>query len=62
MTAAGVATLFITQEFVHADDGIEGNKGNISDSQIEKGMAWIAQNLPALFKLLRQRHHPRGSS
>ncbi|MGN6726396.1 MAG: DUF4159 domain-containing protein [Tepidisphaeraceae bacterium] len=47
MTAAGVATLFITQEFVHADEGIEGTRGNVKDAFINKGLAWIAQNFPA---------------
>ncbi|GIW75348.1 MAG: hypothetical protein KatS3mg104_0411 [Phycisphaerae bacterium] len=48
MTAAGVATLFITQEFLHANDGIEGNKGNIIDPWINKGLSWIAKNFPIL--------------
>ncbi len=48
MTAAGVATLFITQEFLHANDGIEGNKGNIADPWINKGLGWVAKNLPEL--------------
>jgi hypothetical protein len=48
MTAAGVATLFITQEFLHADDGIEGNKGNIVDPWINKGLGWISKNFDDL--------------
>ncbi len=48
MTAAGVATLFITQEFLHANDGIEGNKGNINDPWINKGLGWVAKALPEL--------------
>jgi hypothetical protein len=48
MTAAGVATLFITQEFLHANEGIEGNKGNIVDPWINKGLAWVAKNFNKL--------------
>ena len=40
MTAAGLATLFITQEYVHRNDGINGG-GNIVDPHIEKGMAFM---------------------
>lgn len=48
MTAAGVATLFITQEFLRANEGIEGNKGNIVDPWINKGLSWIAKNFQTL--------------
>lgn len=48
MTAAGVATLFITQEFLHADEGLDGTKGNIVDPWINKGLAWVAKAFPDL--------------
>ncbi|HEX8339557.1 MAG TPA: DUF4159 domain-containing protein [Tepidisphaeraceae bacterium] len=48
MTAAGVATLFITQEFLHADAGIEGTKGNVTDPRITKGLERIAAFFPGL--------------
>ena len=43
MTAAGVATLFITQEFNHRDDGTRCS-GNIKDEHIDRGLAWIASH------------------
>jgi len=44
MTAAGVASLFITQEFLHSNDGVSC-KGNVSNEAIDKGMKWITKNL-----------------
>ena len=43
MTAAGVATLFITQDYAHAMEGI-GCVGNPWDANIHRGMQWITQN------------------
>ncbi|MEO6436627.1 MAG: DUF4159 domain-containing protein [Tepidisphaeraceae bacterium] len=43
MTAAGVATLFITQDFLHAGDGLAG-VGNVRNPAIERGMKWMAEN------------------
>ncbi|MGA2501402.1 MAG: DUF4159 domain-containing protein [Tepidisphaeraceae bacterium] len=43
MTAAGVATLFITQDYVHAMEGI-GCVGNPWDPHIHHGIQWISQN------------------
>lgn len=43
MTAAGIATLFITQDYLRANDGIEC-KGNITNANIEAGLAWMAKN------------------
>src|SRR5690606_25066627 len=40
MTAAGIATLFITQDYLRADAGIRC-VGNIRDTGLEKGLAWI---------------------
>ncbi len=50
MTAAGVATLFITQEYVHAEDGVDGTKGNIVDNYINKGLAWVSKSLEESIK------------
>jgi len=47
MTAAGVATLFITQDYVHSNEGLEPH-GNINSPAIEKGMAWLGNNFPAV--------------
>ncbi|MFI5381192.1 MAG: DUF4159 domain-containing protein [Tepidisphaerales bacterium] len=40
MTAAGVATLFITDDAIHAMDGLKC-AGSISDENIERGLHWI---------------------
>ncbi|MBC7783808.1 MAG: DUF4159 domain-containing protein, partial [Burkholderiales bacterium] len=56
MTAAGVATLFITQEFLHADDGIDGTKGNIVDPFLTRGLAWVANNFQGLLAEGRNDH------
>jgi hypothetical protein len=41
MTAAGVATLFITQEILRSNEGL-GCKGNIANENIDKGLHWIS--------------------
>ncbi len=43
MTAAGVATLFITNDYLHANDGINC-KGNISNDNIEQGLKWMSKH------------------
>ena len=43
MTAAGVATLYITQDYLHANEGIQP-RGNISRPEIEAGLKWISDN------------------
>jgi hypothetical protein len=43
MTAAGVATLFITQDYVHADDGVKCI-GNIKNEHIDLGLKWMADH------------------
>jgi hypothetical protein len=43
MTAAGVATLFITADFLHADDAI-ACIGSIRNPWLERGLAWIDAN------------------
>ncbi len=48
MTAAGIATLFITYEYLHSDDGIDGNKGNPVDDNITRGFKWIEENFQVL--------------
>jgi hypothetical protein len=50
ITAAGVATLFITQEFLYSDQGLDC-KGNITNpgmQAIERGLAFMAKALPSL--------------
>jgi hypothetical protein len=43
MVAAGIATLFITQDYIFAAKGSACN-GNISNENIDKGMAWMSAN------------------
>ncbi len=45
MTAAGVATLFITQDYLHGDGGC---KGNYSNPPIEAGLHWISDHFNEL--------------
>jgi hypothetical protein len=47
MTAAGVATLFITQDYLHANEGVVPH-GNITNPAIEKGLQWISKNFGAV--------------
>jgi hypothetical protein len=49
MTAAGIATLFVTQEYLHGMDGIDC-PGNISDANIEAGLGWMTRNFEEIFK------------
>ena len=41
MTAAGVATLYITQDYVHAAEGVACH-GNLKNDHIDAGLKWIA--------------------
>jgi hypothetical protein len=41
LSAAGVASLFITQEMLRGDAG-SNCKGNVTDAAIERGMKWVA--------------------
>ncbi len=45
MTAAGVATLFITQDYANVSSKCEGN---IKDPDIDAGMQWIGSHLDSL--------------
>src|SRR6185369_16397876 len=41
-------TLFITQDYVHSDEGITPG-GNITNPAIDKGLKWLGENFPAVF-------------
>lgn len=43
MTAAGVASLFITNDYLHSNDGINC-KGNITNDNIENGLSWMGKH------------------
>ena len=45
ITAAGVASLFITQEFLHSDEGLNC-RGNITNRNIEAGINYLAGEFP----------------
>ncbi len=47
MTAAGVATLFITQDYLHTDAGVRCT-GNIKNDALDKGMEWMRKNFSTL--------------
>jgi hypothetical protein len=47
MTAAGVATLFITSDYLHAEEGV-ACVGSLRNPWIEKGLAWIDTNYSSL--------------
>jgi Domain of unknown function (DUF4159) len=47
MTTAGVATLFITQDYINESAGAEC-KGNISNKAIDSGMNWLSNRFPDL--------------
>jgi hypothetical protein len=48
MTVAGVATLFITQDYLHASMGIKCS-GNVVNPHIEAGLKWISDNFENVF-------------
>ena len=43
MTAAGVATLFITRDMLYGMAGLEC-RGNVTDEHIERGLKWMSDN------------------
>ena len=43
MTAAGVATLFIIEDILHSDDGVNC-RGNITNDNIERGLKWMTEH------------------
>lgn len=43
MTAAGIATLFITLDILHGDEGIDC-RGNIPHKEIDDGLKWISSH------------------
>lgn len=44
MTAAGIATLFITNDFLYSRQGLDC-RGNVNNPAIDKGLAWMAKNM-----------------
>lgn len=58
MTAAALATLFITQDLLHATDGIKlgGDRQSTHQQAIDRGMEWVDQNFSAAENPGRQRH------
>jgi hypothetical protein len=56
MTCAGVATLFITQDFVNRGHPAETN-GNPKDPNIDAGMKWIAEHFKDVFDARISRYY-----
>jgi hypothetical protein len=50
MTAAGLATLFITQDFLYRDRGLDCS-GNIVDRNIDAGLKWMSDNFKQTLQL-----------
>ena len=50
ITADGIATLFITQDYLHADEAITP-RGNIKNPAIDKAMAWMTSNFKKIRKM-----------
>ena len=48
MTAAGVATLFITQDYLHPAQGLDC-RGNLNNTHIDAGLKWISDNFARVF-------------
>ena len=44
MVAAGVATLYITQDYVRAAAGVRCNGGNVTSPHIEAGLKWLGEH------------------
>ncbi|MEA2734139.1 MAG: hypothetical protein QOE14_590, partial [Humisphaera sp.] len=55
MTAVGVATLFITQDYLHAAEGLNCG-GNIRNPAIDRGMKWLSDNFE---KVATDEKYPR---
>ena len=49
ITAAGVASLYITQDYLHANEGIDC-RGNITNPAIERGLSFLQDGLPFLMR------------
>jgi len=47
MTAAGIATLFITQDYTRGTAGLDC-RGNLANPNIDKGMKWMEDNFKAI--------------
>ena len=48
MTAAGIATLFITLDMLHNDVGADC-KGNVNHQPIERGIKWFAEHFDSIY-------------
>jgi hypothetical protein len=48
MTVAGIATLLITQDQLHANDGVKCT-GNVTNPHIEAGLGWLDKNFDQIF-------------
>jgi hypothetical protein len=51
MTVAGIATLFVTDDYLHGMEGVNCT-GNIVDRNIEAALAWLSDNYDQVYKRL----------
>ena len=49
MTAAGIASLFLLQDFLHGNDGVEC-KGNLNNKHIDDGLKWMSDNFAKMLQ------------
>jgi len=49
MTAAGIATLFITQDLLRRETGLDC-EGNIADANIDAGVKWMADHFSTVYQ------------
>ena len=47
ITTAGVASLYVTLDALHANDGVRCN-GNVTNAKIDQGLAFLSEGLPFL--------------
>ncbi len=55
MTSNAIATLFITQDFLHADEAITP-RGNIRNPRIDQAMTWLTANFSQIAKDARYQY------
>ena len=49
MTAIGIATLFVSDDYLHGNDGLNCT-GNIVDPNIESGLQWMAKHFDSVYE------------
>ena len=60
ITAAGLSMLYITQDHLHADNGVEC-KGNVTSPHIDAGLKWLTENFDLILTEKDNRYSPYGT-